>query len=84
MPARGDGAPRDAELEEVLAERNRLWAELNRRAARDHEVEHLRRTLADLEGSISWRITKPLRDGRGAVRRARSLAGKARRSLRGS
>lgn len=76
----------EAALEEALAERNRLWEELHRRAARDDELEHYRSLVASMEGSASWRLTKPVRDakrlaltGRSA---ARSLAARARARLR--
>ena len=66
----------EAALEEAVAERNRLWDELQRRKAAEHEVEALRRELADVTGSVSWRLTAPLRrakrlarDPRGALKR---------------
>jgi predicted nuclease with TOPRIM domain len=61
-----------AELEEALAERTRLWDELQRRNADAEEVAYLRSELARIEGSPSYRITAPLR-------KARALRLKARR-----
>jgi hypothetical protein len=55
---------RESALEEVLEERNRLWEELNRRAAQEHELDHLRATVRAMEGSLSWRVTRPLRAGK--------------------
>lgn len=49
-------------LVESLEERNRLWEELQSLKALRHENEYLQRLLAQLEGSLSWRLTKPLRD----------------------
>jgi hypothetical protein len=48
-------------LEELAAERNALWAELAEREARDREVDDLKARVAYVEGSLSWRVTKPLR-----------------------
>ena len=49
-------------LAESLEERNRLWEEVQQLKALRHENKYLQRLLSDLEGSLSWRITKPLRD----------------------
>jgi hypothetical protein len=51
----------EAALAESLEERNRLWAEVNRLHVLAHENEYLRRLYSDLETSLSWRLTKPLR-----------------------
>jgi hypothetical protein len=66
----------EAALEEALAERNRLWAELHERAASDRELEYYRNLTQKMEDSLSWRITTPLRtlkrlwiSGRPKVRR---------------
>jgi hypothetical protein len=48
-------------LEEALRERARLWEQLHEQRALEREVEDLRRKVARMEGSVSWRITKPLR-----------------------
>ena len=48
-------------LEEALRERARLWEQLHEQRALEREVEDLRRKVARMEGSLSWRITKPLR-----------------------
>ncbi len=68
-------------LEEVTAERNRLWAELNRNAAMNHEVEHYRRLVTQMESSRSWRLTAPLRAVVEWARDLRALARKAARFL---
>ena len=62
---------RDA-LEELAAERAALLAELREHDARAAEVEDLRARVTYLEGSLSWRVTKPLRAGKAAVHGVRS------------
>jgi hypothetical protein len=49
-------------LEEALAERARLWEQLHEQRAAEREVEHLKAQIARMESSLSWRITRPLRD----------------------
>jgi hypothetical protein len=51
----------EAALEEVMAERNRLWEELHRRAAQEHELEYYKTMTEHMRGSLSWRLTAPLR-----------------------
>ena len=60
--------------EEVRKENARLWAELHRLRAQQREVEYLERRVAQIETSMSWRITSPLRS-------SKRLAAKARRKL---
>jgi hypothetical protein len=48
-------------LEEALAEKARLWAQLHDQRANERELEHLRSQVAQMESSLSWRSTKPLR-----------------------
>ena len=52
----------DPALEEVLRERARLWEQLHEQRAAEREVEHLKAQIARMESSLSWRITRPLRD----------------------
>ena len=49
-------------LEEALAERARLWEQLHEQRAAEREVEDLKAQIARMESSLSWRITRPLRD----------------------
>ena len=49
-------------LEEALRERARLWEQLHEQRAAEREVEDLKAQIARMESSLSWRITKPLRD----------------------
>jgi hypothetical protein len=43
-------------LEEALAERNRLWAELAEARVDQRELEHLRDELAMIKNSGLWRL----------------------------
>jgi hypothetical protein len=43
-------------LEEALAERNRLWDELNERQVDQRELEHLRGELELIHGSAAWKL----------------------------
>jgi hypothetical protein len=61
-----------AALEETVSERNRLWAQLHERISQERELDDIRRQLAALEASRSWRLTAPLRS-------AELLAGKVAR-----
>jgi hypothetical protein len=51
----------ERELEAARNERARLWEQLHEQRADARELEHLRAKVAMMEGSLSWRITKPLR-----------------------
>jgi hypothetical protein len=51
----------EAALERTLEERNRLWEELHRHKAQKREVEHLTVKVSRMEGSLSWKLTKPIR-----------------------
>ena len=43
-------------LEEALAERNRLWAQLNEARVDQRELEHLRRELDEIQRSRMWKL----------------------------
>ena len=43
-------------LEEALAERNRLWAELNERRVDQRELEFLRSELKAIHDSTMWKV----------------------------
>lgn len=45
-------------LEEALAERNRLWAELNQERADRRELEYLRRELSTIRASAWWKVAR--------------------------
>jgi hypothetical protein len=61
-------------LAEARAERARLWEENQRLRAERREVEYYERLAAHMEGSVSWKLTAPLRT-------AKRVAGKVRREL---
>jgi predicted metal-dependent hydrolase len=60
----GDEQRTSARVEELLAERARLWEELHRLRAERREVEHYRSQAEYVTNSLSWRITAPLRIGK--------------------
>jgi hypothetical protein len=51
----------EAALEEARAERARLWEELQRLQRERQDVAHLRDVVNHMEGSVSWKVTEPLR-----------------------
>jgi hypothetical protein len=68
----------DGELETALAEaraeRARLWEEVQRLRAERREVEYYEKLAAHMAGSVSWKLTSPLRT-------AKRLATRVRRKL---
>ena len=46
----------DKALEEALAERNRLWAQVNEQRADQLELEYLRNELKNVHASTTWRV----------------------------
>jgi hypothetical protein len=48
-------------LEQAIEERNRLWAELQRKNAVEADLEYWRNRAADIERSRWWRAGFPLR-----------------------
>lgn len=52
----------ERELEDLRRERARLWEQLHEQRAAEREIERLQAKIARMESSLSWRITKPLRD----------------------
>jgi hypothetical protein len=69
----------EAALEEVIAERNRLWDELHKRTAQERELEHLRSAYHTLVTSRSWRLTAPLRSARWFARQVPEMGRRFRR-----
>ena len=63
-----------ARLDEALAERARLWDEVQRLRAERREVEYYEQLARKMETSVSWQLTAPLRQ-------AKTLAGRVRRKL---
>jgi hypothetical protein len=64
----------DEQLQALREENARLWSENNRLRAERREIEHYERLLAQMEGTLSWRLTVPLRA-------AKTLYVKVRRRL---
>ena len=52
----------EARVEELAAERARLWEEVHRLRSQRREDEHFRNLARYMESSASWRITRPLRE----------------------
>jgi hypothetical protein len=51
----------EARVEELAAERARLWDELHHLRAQDREIEHYRAMAAYMQNTASWKLTWPLR-----------------------
>jgi hypothetical protein len=62
-------------IAELTAEQARLWEDNQRLRAERRSIEHYEKRMQDMERSLSWRVTSPLR-------RAKTLAVLARRRLR--
>ena len=69
-------------LEEAIAERTALWEQLHRRVAQERALDHCRQLVAQLEGSLSWRITAPLRRAKAAAGHSPGLARRGWAALR--
>jgi hypothetical protein len=52
----------EARVEELAAERARLWEELHQLRSVRREDEHYRDRARYMESTASWRITRPLRE----------------------
>jgi hypothetical protein len=57
----------EARIEELAAERARLWEELHRLRAERRQIEYYEQLASYMQNSISWRITRPLRDAKRIV-----------------
>ena len=66
----GEGRAIRAEeaLEEALAERNQLWQELQRRASAEEDLAYWRTRAENMERSRWWRMGKPFRLAKRALR----------------
>jgi hypothetical protein len=51
----------EARIEELAAERARLWEELQRLRAQERQIDHYEARVRYIEGTASWRLTWPLR-----------------------
>lgn len=61
----------EARVEELGAERARLWDEVHRLRAERREVEHYEAAARYMEDSLSWKLTRPLRDGKALAAKVR-------------
>ncbi len=50
------------EVERLREERARLWEQLHEERFAEREIERLEAQIKRMESSLSWRITRPLRD----------------------
>jgi hypothetical protein len=62
----------EARVEELARERARLWEELHQLRAERRAVEYYETLAKQMQGSISWRATRPLRDGKALVGKVRA------------
>jgi hypothetical protein len=51
----------EARVQELAAERARIWEELHQLRAQDREIEHYRELAAYMQNTASWKLTWPLR-----------------------
>ena len=51
----------EARVEELAAERARLWEEVQRLRAQERQIDHYEARVRYIEQTASWRITWPLR-----------------------
>jgi hypothetical protein len=72
----------EAALAGALRERNALWEQAQRARALDVERQELRKMISDMETSLSWRITSPLRRAKAVSLHYRALAQRARGRVR--
>ena len=74
----------EARVAELAAERARLWEEVHRLRAERRQVEHYQAVAEKVTGSLSWRLTKPLRSGKALARRLREERERRARARRRS
>lgn len=54
----------EARTKELADERARLWDELHRLRAERRQIKYYEDLAAHMEASLSWRLTRPLREGK--------------------
>jgi hypothetical protein len=65
----------EARVEELAAERARLWEELHKLRAERREDEHYKALAAYMESTVSWKVTRPIRDAKRAYIKVRRTLG---------
>ena len=68
----------EARVDELAAERARLWEELQTLRAERRAVEHYESRVDDMEHSASWKVTRPLRDAKRIAQKLRRLLAERR------
>jgi hypothetical protein len=63
----------EARLQELSAERARLWDEVQRLRAQERQVEHYEARTRYIENTASWRLTWPLRALKTAYMKVRNI-----------
>jgi hypothetical protein len=63
----------EGRVQELTAERARLWDEVHRLRAEQQSVEHYQAVARYMEGTLSWRVTWPLRAAKRLAMRARRV-----------
>jgi len=63
----------EARVEELAAERARLWEELHELRAKERQIDHYQATAEYMEGTASWKLTWPLREVKRLYVKARRL-----------
>jgi hypothetical protein len=51
----------EARVDELAGERARLWEELHHLRAERRQIEHYETVVNDMQNSLSWRLTFPVR-----------------------
>jgi hypothetical protein len=54
----------EARVEELAAERARLWEEVHKLRSDRREDEHFRDRARYMESTASWKLTRPLREAK--------------------
>ena len=62
----------EARVKELGDERARLWEELHALRAERRQIEHYEAKARYVEGSLSWKVTRPLRDSKALVHKVRT------------
>jgi hypothetical protein len=62
----------EARVEELSEERARLWDELHLLRAERRQIEHYEAKARYVEQSLSWKVTRPLRDSKALAHKVRT------------